>query len=365
MKRFGNPWFILVCGLVAMATYGYCGSVVAMAAIGSPFFAIAVGVAMLVRYGRAGAKPTRQPGPGGQKIISAVYIPLLVGGFAYLIWSRVTETGLIGWLDAVQARSDGEYDAKLSLLVGMFYLAFLTGAVVVLLSKLLSRSAIGATPEARATTSPRKQPNYRRQVLYTGLGMFVAVWAIGFGVYEYYTVRGQREMQADYQPVDVAAPVGAASGLEFVALHAKQHPAGYLSLHGKYSNDGTDFIPLVAPTARGRDVPVHWVLESSGSASLPQVIRGHAIGTTLSLPTREAFARMGVRLADDVILVSYVAASPTGAVSDGSAYYWPLFIYATSFVSGLTLLFFFVAWLRHPVTKATGFAVGTQARLRP
>jgi len=281
--------------------------------------------------------------------MAATTVPLVIVGFGYIFWSRINDSGLVGWIDSVQAQNDGKYDAKLSLITAMFYLMIAIAVVLGLLSRLPGAApSVSRAGPASAAARPRKTAvTQTRMLLFTTLGMAVATWIVGFGAYEYYSLRNRQEMAATYEPVDVSAQTGVASRPAFVALRGRPHPLGSLSLRGEHDSDGTYFVPLVAPSGRDRDAPVHWVVQLSGSylPPLPLPLRGHDVGGTLSQTTRDAFARMGVRLAPDVVLVSYVPAGSDGVVLDGSAHYWDYFVFGSGFVSVTCLLVFFLAWI--------------------
>jgi hypothetical protein len=199
------------------------------------------------------------------------------------------------------------------------------------------------------TASLREMMAYQTRIVpYIGLGMVAAIWAGGFGAYEYYTLRTQQEMHATYEPVDVGAPVGAASRLRFVALHAKVHPNGYLKRTENHEQEGTFFIPLVARTARDPAVQVHWILRVDGSAEqyLPDPVYGHALGEPLPQTVREAFVRDGTNIAADAVLVSYVATDSTGSVRDGSGNYFVLFVGGCGILSLVTLAMVAAYWFK-------------------
>jgi len=281
----------------------------------------------------------------------AVAIPMtLFGvGMAYVFWSRFNNSGLVGWFDALQARGRGSYDETLSFLLSLFAVALATGAASWVLSLFgVFAGATASVPRAKPASLEEMLAAQRRVVLRVGAGLFVAIWVGGLGAYAYYAERTKHEMQATYQPVDVAAPVGAGVPLDFVALRGKVHPLGYLHVHEKNEQDGTFFVPLVAPAARDGAVPVHWFVQLEGSymPDLPPVVRGHDVGGTLSQTAREAFAREGIIVAPDAILVSYVATDEAGNVVDSRPNDWIYFICGPAVLSLLILVFTFAAWIR-------------------
>ena len=57
-----------------------------------------------------------------RKAIMVVLILLVMAGLAYIAWSRIHDSGIIGWLDAFQARHGGTFREKTSVVTAFGYL---------------------------------------------------------------------------------------------------------------------------------------------------------------------------------------------------------------------------------------------------
>lgn len=140
------------------------------------------------------------------------------------------------------------------------------------------------------------------------VGLVAAVWLTGTGFYGYAALQHRRERQATYASVDVSqASVAAVGRAEFVALQGRLHPAGGLVLRTGHQSVRTYFLPLVAPNSAPSDA-VQWIARWEG-ASLPEAewpLHAHDQGSALAPVVREAFERMGVRIAPDAALVELV-----------------------------------------------------------
>lgn len=343
MKLFHNPWFLAAAGLVVLAGYGWLASPLEMVAIGLPFYGVFVGTAMAVRY----AKPVT---PGAQKNTHWVVLPatgaVFGAGVLYIAWCAFTDRGIIGWLDAIQARRNGGFDQTLSFFVSFIYLMLITFAALALLTRLKANSAAPARPDAK----PRRPMSLGdgRTMLFTAASTIAMIWVVGLGVYEYYTMRSRTEMGGSYTPVDVSRPVGASANLEFVSFRARVHRLGYVALRDEHESTGTNFIPLVTPANRDLGVPVHWVVAQQGGdlGHLPQPILAHALGEGLSQGAREALARQGVQLADDVELVSYVPTTDTGEVLNAAEDDWIYLIVGSGLPSVVLMMSFVIVWAK-------------------
>lgn len=122
MSFLRNPWFITLAGAVALVAYGITVAPISALVLGTPFYVAVLIYAWSDKLDAAavGAAVAER---GGTMVVLYVACGLAVAALAYLIWGRFTDTGLIGWLDALQARSDGRYSPKLSFVVGVLYVA--------------------------------------------------------------------------------------------------------------------------------------------------------------------------------------------------------------------------------------------------
>jgi hypothetical protein len=338
-----------VAGAAVLALYAWGNTPLKMVVLCLPFYVVVVVPLMMARYlPGVGRQPVAF---GSNRPLAVVSCVLALIGFGYVFWGRVTDSGLVGWLDAVQARGRGSYDLRFSVLVACVYMAVVVGALIWVASRLLpGRAAAPGVPLAAKPKVDLKQLKARRMriVGWVCLGIAVATWPIGFGVYEYFADQNRREMQATYQPVDLSAT--AVGQPAYVSLRARVHRAGYVVRHSRDSRTGetgTLFVPLVTPPGKDLSAPVHWVLVMDGTtlSTLPTPVLGHALGGTVPLTTRQTFDQMGVRLADDAVLVSYVPTDGTGAVIDRSSDYLGAFLIGGGLLSGTTLMLAGMVWV--------------------
>jgi hypothetical protein len=347
VKKFlGNEWFLAVAGAAVMAAFAWFDTPLRMVVLGLPFYLIVVVPLMIARYLPAvGRQPVTF---GSNRPLAVISWVLTLIALGYVFWGRATNSGLVGWLDAVQARGHGSYSLKLSVAVACVYMVVVVGALIWVASRLLPGrpAAPGVPVAAKPKVDPRQVKALQmRIVMLVFLGIAVGIWPIGFGVYEYYADQNRREMQATYQPVDPSASTLGQPA--YVSLRARVHRAGYVVRHSGNSQDGTLFVPLMTPPGKDLAAPVHWVLQMDGTTlpTLPRSVLGHALGGTVPLTTRQTFDQMGVRLADDAVLVSYVPTDDTGAVIDRSASYWQFFLIGSTVLSVITVVMGGMIWV--------------------
>ena len=82
---------------------------------------------MAASGGSMGTRPAKLP-PWAIGI-GILILFLLVAWFIYMCYGLVTERGIIGWLNAVQAANDGKFSTKLSFTVALLYLLCAMGVV--------------------------------------------------------------------------------------------------------------------------------------------------------------------------------------------------------------------------------------------
>lgn len=357
MKIPKLPWLLPIFGLAMLVVRAWFDSPLAMWAIGVPFFLMLIAAAWLRRALPTSAVLQQSPkafatASIGRRVIVGALVALLIAGFAYIAWSRIHDSGIVGWLDAVQARRDGKYSEKLSVMVATMYLLLAFAAGIGLILKFADRhSATPASPEALKTLrtatiaqSKNDLASQRRRLLLVMLAMGAATWLVGFGVHTYASMRHQEELHASYQPLDIRQVTSTVLSSPFIALRGRVHSNGYLSLKERTATSKL-FLPLVAPDAPPTS-PVRWVVQVDGTALPPlaPLVFAHATGEKLSQSTREAFERTGVPIASDAMLVDYV---PTrgGQVVDRSAQDRSHFLSLASVVTASLALLLVISWV--------------------
>ena len=360
MKLTQHTWFLPVVGVAALAAQAWFESLVAMLAIGLPFFAMVLGGAWLRRTSFLTDALPRHPqasalsgfGQGIRVAVLVALVVLLLFGFAYIVWGRIHDNGIVGWLDAVQARSGGKYSEKVSAAVAMMYLLLAFAAGIGLLLRFTRSDErtptapdVIAAPQGRASVQSQESPaSQRRMLLIVMLSLIAATWIVGFGVHTHVAMRHQEELHASYEPVDLQAPIGAARSNPFVVMDGRLHSNRYLSLKQR-STISKIFLPMVAPS-ESTVSPVHWVLQVDGSVMPPlsPAVYAHATGERLSQSTREAFERIGVPIAPDAVLADFV---PTvdGRVVDRSADDRTFFIGMASVITASLALLLATTWI--------------------
>ncbi len=101
-------------------------------AIGLPFAVVmwtywCLGPRMAAPQGFMATPPAKLfPGAIG---IGILILLLMAAWFTYMCYGLVTGRGIIGWLNAVQAASDGKFSTKLSLIVAFVYLLCAMGVI--------------------------------------------------------------------------------------------------------------------------------------------------------------------------------------------------------------------------------------------
>ena len=114
-----NPWLGAVVAVAALGIQARAESPLAALAIGLPFAVVmwtywCLGPRIAASQGFMATPPaklfSRTLGIG----IGIVILVLMGAWFAYMCYGLVTERGIIGWLNAVQAAHDGKFSTKLS-----------------------------------------------------------------------------------------------------------------------------------------------------------------------------------------------------------------------------------------------------------
>lgn len=143
-----RPWFVPVVGIAALAAQAWLVSPLEMVVFGLPIFVVVLGGARFASMLDDAATPRSAPAVGPvRKAVAVGLIVLLVAGFIYIVWGRIEGSGLVGWLDAVQARHAGRYRERTSFIAALCYLLIAFGLGMTLLLR------VGNAPPESARSS--------------------------------------------------------------------------------------------------------------------------------------------------------------------------------------------------------------------
>ena len=223
IKLTRNPWFVPACGVAALSLLAWFTSPFETLVIDVPWFVAIVG-GLRVARALSDEPPAHQRAisTGSPKavlvlMVGLVGLVIVLAAAAMIVWWRITDSGMVGWLDAVQARQSGKYSPRMSLLTAFFYLVDVVGVVVVLalwLTRTSRHDAVTATgavaagpaaPAAPVVVLHPTAPAGKHALAMVFAGLIVATWSIGFVAYEVVAMRHQAELQARYTPVELGA----------------------------------------------------------------------------------------------------------------------------------------------------------------
>lgn len=356
---------IALAGIGALLAQSWLASPLEMAVFGLPLFVVAAaGYWVAHMLPEQGGEPSRSRAGPVQKLLAALLFALLIAGFAYIVWGRFRDSGLVGWLDAMQARRRGSYSERTSFLTAVCYLLIAAG----LGFGALLRFGRGAgppggerprlsPPSARPPRSASATPGRTWAIALAGV--VSAIWVVGGALYAHVAWRHRAEARASYHRVDPSQSRSPRSRQEFVALPGRVHPAGYLSVRQGTASTRTFFVPLIGAGA-DPEAPVHWILQLEGT-SLPDLewpVLAHDLADDLPPVARQEFGRMGLPVAADAVLVELVP-SRGGAVRDRAGEDRTFFLGVAGFVTLIVVLMFAIFGLlglrrrRHGAAGAT------------
>ncbi len=130
-----RPWFVPVVGIAALVAQAWLVSPLEMVVFGLPLFVVVLGGTRIASMLDDGGTPRSASAFGPvRKALAIGLVLLLIAGFVYIVWGRIQDSGLVGWLDAVQARHAGRYRERTSFVAALCYLliAFGLGMALVL-----------------------------------------------------------------------------------------------------------------------------------------------------------------------------------------------------------------------------------------
>lgn len=235
---------------------------------------------------------------------------LAIAGVAYTclaIYAMTSDTGAVGWLNAAQARSDGTYSRKITLMV-------LTFAGVIVTFPLW----LWLYPRNLPPRDPAAQPLKGLSRFMAALALFVVldalVWAAVMG-WAAWDARGKNiDAAAAYAPLALVAPapLHVAEG-DHLALRGRLLGEHVVTrTEGQYSKKMA-LVPIVEPGWNEGD-PVHLLLsiENDRSLAVRETLRSNdgvllvRVEGAVPAPALEIFTRMKAPVADDARTVALV-----------------------------------------------------------
>ncbi len=337
MSWLRNPWLGALVALAALAIQARAESPLAALAIGLPFAAVmwaywCFGPRMAASQGPMATSPRQLiPKPAGIAIL-VVLLVLACAWFAYMCYGLVADRGIIGWLNAVQAASDGKFSTKLSFIVALLYLICAMG-VLGLAAVWLSHGGSGKAPAAPAAPAPTPAPpatpapslaqlqaatvrSNTRLVLWIFAAIGVGAWVIGYPVYLWIAAEHREDVHARYASVDLGGASVSWPQEPHVALGGV--PQGDQVLVLKEGNHArkTYFVPMTgAGWTRAQPVSAVLTFEAEFPPQLDRPVLGRLRSDALPLAAIEAFARSGVKIDTSHRLIDLVP-SQQGQVLD-------------------------------------------------
>ncbi len=123
-------WLLILGGIGALIMQAWLESPEEMLWFGLPMFVLVAGGYRLLRSMPADAGVSEVPQPAGpmRKALVISLAVALLAGFAVIVWERFGDSGLVGWLDAVQVRHGGHYREKTSFVAATCDLLIVYGA---------------------------------------------------------------------------------------------------------------------------------------------------------------------------------------------------------------------------------------------
>ena len=324
-----NPWLGAVVALAALGIYARAATPLAALAIGLPFALVTWAYWCLLPRLMA-ASPGTMAAPSSRlfpKVLLVLILSLMAAWFAYMCYGLVTERGVIGWLNAVQAARDGRFSTKLSFIVALCYLLCATG-VIGLAGVWLGRGRAPA-PSGRAAAAPAPvraavppvavpPPDRTRLALWMLASVALAAWVIGYPVSLWIAAEHREDAQARYVHVALGATLLAWPRAPHVALDGVAQGDNVLVLKEGNRARKTYFVPMTGG-AWTPDQPVRAVLtfDAEYPPQLDRPILGRLRSDTLPKAAVDAFARSGVKIDPAHRLVDLVS-SQQGQVLDRS-----------------------------------------------
>jgi hypothetical protein len=355
MSRLRNPWLGAVVALAALGVYGRAATPLAALAIGLPF-AIVVWAywcllpRMTVSESPSMAAPSSRLFP---KVVVVLILVFAVAWFAYMCYGLVTERGVIGWLNAVQAERDGRFSTKLSFLAALCYLLCAAGVISLAAAEIGPGRApaqgspvVAERPVVRtvARLEAARPPDQSRLALWIFASVAVGAWVIGYPVSLWIAAEHRADLEARYAPVPLGAPPLAWPQALHVALDGVAQGDNVMVLKEGNHARKTYFVPMTGRTwTTEQRVGAVLTFEAEYPPQLDRPVLGRLRSDTLPSAVIDAFARSGVKIDPAHRLVDLVP-SEHGQVLDRSDEDRQSFLIVATGLSVMSLLGGFMFW---------------------
>ena len=350
-----NPWLGAVVALSALGVYGRAATPLAALAIGLPF-AIVVWAywcllpRMTVSESPSMAAPSSRLFP---KVVVVLILVFVVAWFAYMCYGLVTERGVIGWLNAVQAARDGSFSTKLSFVAALCYLLCAAGVISLAAAGIGPGRApaqgspvVTAPPAVRTVARPdaARPSDQTRLVFWIFASVAVGAWVIGYPVSLWIAAEHRADLEARYAPVALGATLVAWPKAPHVALEGVAQGDNVMVLKEGNHARKTYFVPMTG-RAWTPEQPVGAVLTfvAEYPPQLDRPVLGRLRSDTLPSAAIDAFARAGVKIDPTHRLVDLVP-SEHGQVLDRSDEDRQSFLMVATGLSVMSLLGAFMFW---------------------
>ena len=220
-----------------------------------------------------------------------VTVLAVLGGGLYAGYGVFTDSGAVGWLNALQQRLFGSYQPLVSFTVvitAAVLAAVLASNGVARLRRLASAGGgtaqdflsppqaapppVAAPATSAAAPSPGRRPSQARSMAMIALVMLPLTWAVGAGVYWWIVREAKADAAADYQPVEltegVALPALAGNHLALKGIPVTGAVVVHSSGNGSASSEDYQLVPVVGiGWSPGR--PVQFVVKVEQTEVLP------------------------------------------------------------------------------------------------
>jgi hypothetical protein len=360
MRWRDRPWLMPALGALSLVAYAYFESLLEMVVFGLPLFCVVAGTSWLARQGTGRAAPPLL-GPRSRSSWPALVMmgPIALA-FAYIVHGRFTDSGLVEWLDRVQASRSGRYSERLSFLTAVMYLLILLGLEVAVAMGLRRLRRGPTAPDDLAPPSPPATGGHvrvsdpaaalraqRRLTFAVFAGFFAAIWTIGFAAYLWTSTRHREDLSAQYEPIHLTpgGPAPAPPPGSHIALFGAPMLERALSLRQGRSDRRRFFVPIVG-AGDGAASRANYVLqfEARQPPRLETPILARVGRDALPAALFDAFESSGVRIERPYFLVSLVP-SRGGTIEDRSRADLELFLGVAGLSSGILLLLALGIWL--------------------
>ncbi len=300
---------------------------------------------------------------------SWVFIGLLLLGLGIGFYGLATDTGPVGWLNALQQQILGSYSEFFSLMIVVFAVMGVGLVLWLWVEKLLGLGTKGpggqpAPPKPpppvmeRGKIQPKRPASPGRTYFITAVVITAATWVIGGALYGRRVMTLRDDASAVYQPVELldARPMPVLSG-KHLALRGIPVP----ELAVVFKSGSVEDYRLVAVVGLGwePDHPVQVVARLETSQTLDQGSDSGQAPRELTqvellvrrlgpvpVPALAEFRKMRAPLADNVIMVTPVAAKDGKPCLPDTSIDLALMEIICGFITLVTVVWMTVNWLR-------------------